>query len=366
MPQHRLPLPLPRLAAIAIALLYCALWLHADEVDSFVRARMQQQQIPGAAFAVMHHGEVLRSGAYGFANVELGVPATTESVFQIGSITKQFAARLLLMLADERKLRLDDPLVQYLPQAPPAWNRVTLYHLLTHTSGIPNWVGMEEFSFHNDYNEREFLALFAGKPLDFQPGERFQYSSYAYSLLSIVIEKISGKRFAELVEDRIFAPAGMVNTRINDTISLVPGRAQGYLVRNGVLQNALNIRPRITATSGAVLTTISDLARYEKVLLQGGDLRPASEAMLWRPVRLNNGQHYHYGLGWYLRDAGKVDIVYHTGTTEAGFRAAYFRHLPSGLSVVFLCNASGDGIEPLPIAEGLARLYLDRLVNVSQ
>ncbi len=158
----------------------------------------------------------------------------------------------------------------------------------------------------------------------------------------------------------------MESTRINDTASLVTGRAQGYLIENGELHNAVNLRPRITAASGAVLTTIADLARYEQVLLHGGDLQRSSEAMLLRPVRLNNGRAYHYGMGWYLRDVGRVDIVYHTGTTAAGFRAAYVRHLPSGLSVVFLCNASGDGVEPLPIAEGLARIFLDRLVDVSQ
>lgn len=356
-----------RLAPLLALVLLQGLWLAADEVDRFVLSRMHEQQLPGVAFAVMHHGEVIRSGAYGFASLELQVPVTSETVFQIGSITKQFAARVLLMLADEGKLSLDDPLVLHIPHAPAAWKRITLYHLLTHTSGIPNWVGIDQFSFHTDYGEREFLALFADRPLDFTPGERFQYSSYAYSLLSIVIEKATGKRFGEVVEERIFRPAGMSSTRINDTVSLVPGRAQGYLIRGGKLHNAVNVRPRITATSGAVLTTIEDLARYEKVLLQGDGLQPASEALLWKPVRLNRGQLYPYGLGWYLRDAAKVDIVYHTGTTEAGFRAAFFRHLPSGISVVFLCNASGDGVEPLPVAEGLARIYLDRMISsVSQ
>ncbi len=338
----------------------------ADEVDRFVRAKMLEQQLPGAVFAVLRHGQVLREGAYGFANLELGVPATTTTVFQVGSITKQFTARAVLMLADEGKLGIHDPISLYVHRTPDSWSDVTLYHLLTHTSGIPNWVGMDDFSFHTDYTEREFLALFADKPLEFRPGDRFQYSSAAYSLLTIVVERVSGKRFEEFLRERIFVPAGMESTGINDTATLVPGRAQGYVVRNGKVQNAVNVRPRITASSGSVLTNIADMARYERMLLGQRQLRPATEALLLRPVRLNDGQHYHYGMGWYLRDSGKVDIVYHTGTTAAGFRAAYLRHLPSGLAVVFLCNASGDGVEPLPIAEGLARMYLDRLADVSQ
>nr|MCU0226886.1 beta-lactamase family protein [Bryobacterales bacterium] len=298
----------------------------ADEVDRFVRAKMQEQQLPGAAFAVMRRGEVLREGAYGFASLELGVPASTGTVFQVGSITKQFAARAILMLADEGKLRIHDPVSLYLSRTPDTWSGITLYHLLTHTSGIPNWVGMEDFSFHRDYTEREFLALFAQKPLEFRPGERFQYSSAAYSLLSLVIERVSGKAFEDFLRERIFHPAGMESTRINDTVTLVPGRAQGYVIRNGGIQNAVNVRPRITASSGAVLTTIGDLARYERALLKGAQLSRASENLQLKPVRLNNGQTYHYGMGWYLRDAAKVDIVYHTGTTAAGFRAAYLRH----------------------------------------
>lgn len=354
------------ISGLMLVLLLCALSVAADEVDSFVRAKLQEQKLPGAVFSVMRFGDVVRTGAYGFANLELGVPATTETVFQVGSITKQFAARAILMLADEGKLRVHDPISHYLPRAPATWGGITLYHLLTHTSGIPNWVGMDDFSFHSDYSEREFLAIFADKPLDFAPGDRFHYSSAAYSLLTVVIEKVSGKRFEDFLAERIFIPAGMGSTRINDTVSLVPGRAQGYLIRGGKLQNAINLRPRITASSGAVLTTLADMAKYERVLLRGGDLRPVTEAMLVRPVRLNNGQPYNYGMGWYLRHAGKVDMVYHTGTTAAGFRAAYVRHLPSGLSVVFMCNASGDGVEPLPIAEGLLRIYLDRLVEASQ
>lgn len=352
-----------RLIALIVVLAGAAF---PDEVDAFVRAKLQEQKLPGAVFAVMRHGQIVRSGAYGYASVELGVPATTDTVFQIGSITKQFASRAVLMLAEDGKLRLDDPVNRYIPLAPSSWNQITLRHLLTHTSGIPNWVGMDEFSFLNDYSEKEFLTMFSGKPLEFQPGERFQYSSAAYSLLSIVIEKVSGERFGDFLVNRIFTPAGMESTRINDTVTLVPGRAQGYVIKKGTMHNAVNLRPRITAPSGAVLTTVADIARYERVLLSGKGLKPSSNAMLLQPVRLNSGQLYHYGLGWYLRDVNNVDTVYHTGTTSAGFRAAYFRHLPSGISTVFLCNASGDNVEPLPIAEGLTRIFLDRLAEVSQ
>lgn len=351
-----------------MALLVCLIpALTAEEVEAFFRAKIREQRLPGAVYAVMHNGEMVRSGAYGFANLELGVPVTAETVFQVGSVSKQFAARAVLMLADEGKLSLDDPLNWYLPEAQKVWERITLRHLLTHTSGIPNWVGMEEFSFHTDYTRQAFLALLQDRDLEFPPGERFQYSSAAYSLLSIVIEKTAGMPYAAFVEERIFKPAGMASTRINDPASLVEGRAQGYVIRNGEVTNGVNLRPRITAPSGGVLTTIADLARYERALRQGQGLSPESNAGILRPVRLNSGQLHPYGLGWYLRDVNRLEAVYHTGTTAAGFRAAYYRHLPTGVSVVFLCNASGDGVEPLPIAEGIAHLYIHQgMADVSQ
>jgi CubicO group peptidase (beta-lactamase class C family) len=354
-----------QLAALLVAVLF-AVSLRADDIEAYVLARMQEQHLPGVAFAVLRRGELVRSEAMGFASLELQAPAKTSTIFQIGSVTKQFTARAVLLLADEGKLRLDDPLRKFVPEVPASWNRITLYHLLTHTSGVPNWVGMEEFSFFEDYTPRRFLSIFADKPLDFPPGDRFKYSSAGYSLLTFVIEKASGMSFAEFLEKRIFARAGLRSTTINDSQTVLPGRAEGYVIRNGAIYNGVNLRPKITAPSGAVLSTVEDLARWEQFLVRGDDLRAETRSLMTRPVRLNNGTHYHYGLGWYLRDAGKADIVYHTGTTSAGFRSAYLRDLQSGITVIFLCNASGDGVEPLPIAETIARMYIERYPLASQ
>jgi CubicO group peptidase (beta-lactamase class C family) len=340
--------------------------LRADDVEEFLLARMKEQHLPGVAFSVLRHGEVIRSGALGYASLELQASAKTSTIFQIGSVTKQFTARAVLLLVDEGKLRLEDPLRKYVPEVPVSWNRITLYHLLTHTSGVPNWVGMDDFSFFQDYTPRQFLAIFADKPLDFAPGDRFKYSSAGYSLLTFVIEKASGMPFAEFLEKRVFVRAGLKATSVNDSQKVLPGRAEGYIVRNGAIYNGVNLRPRMTAPSGAVLSTVEDLARWEQFLLKADDLRPATRALINRPVRLNSGTSYHYGLGWYLRDSGKPDIVYHTGTTSAGFRSAYLRDLGSGITVIFLCNASGDGVEPLPIAETIARMYIERYQVVSQ
>ncbi|MDZ7637973.1 MAG: serine hydrolase domain-containing protein [Bryobacterales bacterium] len=365
-PMHRLLRSLQASLVIAAIVVLSAPQLQADDVEDFVVARMQEQHLPGVAFAVLRRGEVLRSEALGFASLELRAPVSSGTIFQIGSLTKQFTARAVLLLADEGKLRLTDPIRKFVPDVPVSWNRITLYHLLTHTSGVPNWVGMEEFSFHSDYTSRQFLAIFADKPLDFAPGERFKYSSAGYSLLTFAIEKASGMPFSDFLRVRLFEPAGMHATSVNDSETVLAGRAEGYVVRNGAIYNGVNLRPRITAPSGAVLSTIDDLARWESVLLAGKDLLPESRALVVRPVKLNGGNTFHYGLGWYLRDAAKSDIVYHTGTTSAGFRSAYFRDLPSGITVIFLCNASGDGVEPLPIAESVARMYIERFQPVSQ
>jgi D-alanyl-D-alanine carboxypeptidase len=166
-----------RILCAVLCLLAVLPVLASDEIDLLVRARMQEQRLPGAAYVVMRSGVAVDFGVYGFANLELLVPVTPETVFQVGSLSKQFAARALLMLVDDGKVRLDDPLNRYLPKPVPEWERITLYHVLTHTSGIPNWGDFAEFSFHDDYSAEAYVAILREKNLEFRPGDRFLYSS---------------------------------------------------------------------------------------------------------------------------------------------------------------------------------------------
>jgi len=330
----------------------------SEAADALVKQRMQQQGLPGAVYVVTRQGAIISSGAFGMANVELSVPMGMDSVLQIGSITKQFAARAILILVDEGKLRLRDPLNLHLPRSVKAWEEVTIEHVLTHSSGIPNWTEVPGFSFYRQYSEDEFLDMLGSRHLDFRPGDKFRYSSAAYSLLAMVIEKVSGQTFATFLRDRVFKPAGMQSTAVNDDVSLVEGRASGYVLKADKMQIGVNLRPSVTAASGAVLSTALDLARYENALMKGQGLTPESNQSILKPARLRNGELAPYGFGWQLKDPRNVEIALHSGGTNAGFRAAYVRHLRSGISVIFLCNATGDGVDPVAIAESVAALFV--------
>jgi CubicO group peptidase (beta-lactamase class C family) len=207
-----------------------------DPIDTIVREAMEAERIPGLALAVIRGGQVLKAQGYGLANLEHDIPVTDRTIFQSGSIGKQFTAAAIVLLADDGRLTLDDRVTRFYPEAPEAWRAITIRHLLTHTSGIPNYTaGLVDY--RRDYTEDDLATLAFDLPLDFAPGAEWRYSNTGYVLLGAIIGKLTGAHYGEFLRERIFEPAGMTTARIISEADLVPHRAAGYRLVDGRWQN---------------------------------------------------------------------------------------------------------------------------------
>jgi CubicO group peptidase (beta-lactamase class C family) len=212
----------------------------ADEVDNYVEAQIRQLHIPGLSIAVVRDGKILKSRGYGLAHAELKAAVTEETVFEIGSMTKQFTATAIMTLVEEGKVGLDDRINKYLSNVPEAWSAITVRHLLTHSSGIQNYLDLPEFpDIHRDgLSHDEITKLFFQRlKLEFKPGETWAYTNSGYLLLGNIIEKVSGKSYCEFLDERIFQPLAMKTTRSSEPKAIIPNRASGYSWREGKLEN---------------------------------------------------------------------------------------------------------------------------------
>lgn len=325
----------------------------ADQIDDFVFAQMAKQHVPAVSIAVMKNGKVVKAKGYGMANLELNVPATPETVYQIGSVSKQFIAAGVLLLVRDGKLALDDSVRKYISDAPESWQPITLRHLLTHTSGLPRDTADLQFKEHTDI---EVIREAFGTPLLFRPGEKLSYSNVGYFALAEIIARVSAKPWPQFFDERIFKPLGMRATRTTTIEDLVAHRANGYQWVDGRFLNAPlipGLRP-----SGAFLSTVQDMARWDAALNSDVLLTAAERDLMWTPVKLNNGAAQSYGFGWEISRVGEHRQLHHAGTMF-GFRAEYSRYADDGISVVALTNAFGA--TPEKIAGGIAALYIPGL-----
>lgn len=271
----------------------------ADEVDRFVAQEQKLYAIPAIVVGIYRDGALVDQRATGLANVELDVAADTRHAFEIGSISKQFTAWAILMLRDEGRLALDAPVGRYLPELPAAWGAPTLHRLLTHTSGLPD---LEDAFTYGVYRETssdaDFLRRLVTLPIDFPPGDRWAYSNTNYWLLARVIETLSGLSYADFMQQRIFTPLGMTATRSALPARLMPNRAAGYERKAGLLENREAIRPNTGRGLGDIVTTVGDMAHWEREQLTPRLVSAASAALARQPVTLNNGKTEPYGYGW--------------------------------------------------------------------
>ena len=295
---------------------------------------------PGATVIVTREGTPLYRKAYGMADLELGVPMQPDNVLRIGSITKQFTAVLVMMMVEEGKLSLDDPLVEHFPDYPAAQAEgVTVHHLLTHTSGLKSYTGMEEWGerWRDDFTPEEMIAFFRDQPRDFAPGESFAYNNSAYFLLGAILEQVSGKSYAELVTERIFEPLGMNSSSYGDPERIVPRRAEGYAGGPGAWRNAPYLSMTQPYAAGSLLSTVDDLARWDRALSTGELLSAASRERLVTPATLASGESIGYGYGWGLWEYAGHRVIEHSGGIH-GYLSDAVRVPDAGLYVAALSN----------------------------
>lgn len=327
-----------------------------DAIDQYVQSEMQRQHIPGLALLVAKDGQTVRSQGYGMANVELQVPVKPETLFQSGSLGKQFTATAVMMLAEEDKLHLDDAISKYFKDAPPAWSKVTIRQLLSHTAGFTDYP--KNFDFRKDYTEDELLKIVEGIPLAYQPGTKWSYSNLGYLTLGVLIHRVTGKFYGDFLQERIFRPIGMKTTRIINEADIIPNRAAGYRLVKGEVKNQEWVSPTMNTTAdGSLYFSILDLAKWDAALYGEQLLKPESLKEMWTVAKLNDGKPNsgHYGFGWFVDDAGGKRIISHEGEWQ-GFTTYISRYLNRKLTVVVLTNLADA--DPGRIGKKVAELYV--------
>lgn len=361
------------LRRIAPAVFLLAACLHGSACKAQDTARMDQivqsyvtaKQFMGTVLVAQGDKMLLDKG-YGYANLEWQIPDAPEAKFRLGSITKQFTAASILLLEERGKLNTDDPVKKYMPDAPAAWDKITIYNVLTHTSGIPS------FTDFPDYRSTEatpttpdkLVARFRDKPLDFQPGEKWKYSNSGYVLLGHLIEKISGKSYQDFVEENIFKPLGMNDSGYDSNTAIIPHRAYGYAPGpslDGGAGMSIHLGPRnagyidmsIPFSAGALYSTTHDLQRWEQGLFGGKLLSAASLKKMTTPFK----QDYACGLA--VHTVSGHLMIEHGGGIE-GFNTELAYYPVDKLTVVVLANLNGGA--PEDIASKLAAVALGEKV----
>jgi D-alanyl-D-alanine carboxypeptidase len=327
------------------------------KIDTTVTGFMARAMVPGVALAILKDGEILYLRTFGVSNLELNTPVTPNTVFELASVTKQMTAALVVTLAQEGKLSLNDKLVSYLDSFPKAWEAITLLELLDHTAGLqmafePKMNG----SYLLDYSKELMLKGAEETPMVHTPGAHWKYSDEGYFLLGAVVEKVTGRNFDSVMTEKFFKPIGMNHTVFLDQNNIIPNRAAGYIVKNGEYKHDRRSWQFALTSHFGVMSTINDMVLYEKALIKG---QPISGAVL-KEVTMphfsffkKGNEQYSYGLGWEIHDFGDRRITEHSGYTGT----AYVRDLKTGLSIILLTNRDADyGPHPFILAHSIARI----------
>jgi CubicO group peptidase (beta-lactamase class C family) len=328
-----------------------ALAPRADSIDDYAARQMRQLRLPGLALAIVRDGRVEAIRTYGKASLELDAPVTPDTVFELGSLTKQFTASAVVMLAEDGKLGLDDSVATHLPEAPDKWRGITVRHLLTHSSGLREYLSVPGLAAEaHALGHREMTALFAARvPLEFPPGDTWAYSNTGYLLLGDIVERTSGQSYWEFLRARVFAPAGMQATRSSGPRAVIPNRAKGYGWNGGGFES----RPALSEnaySAGAIASTIADMARWAVALHAGRLISTASRDRIWTPLTVSRGPvpPFSYGFGWIVDRERGHRAVLHSGGTP-GFSSA-IRHYPDDrLTVIALANHGDRILDHLPL-----------------
>lgn len=307
-----------------------------SRMEQVIQPYVSSKQFMGSVL-VARDGNVLLSKGYGFADLEWEIPNSPATKFRLGSMTKQFTAACILLLEERGKLKLEDPVKQYMPDAPPAWDKVTFFHLLTHTSGIPNFT---EFP---DYRSTEGIATtpeklverFRDKSLEFQPGEKWKYSNSGYALLGYLIEKITGQSYSQFVQENIFDRLGMKDSGYDSNSAIILHRASGYSPSPRGLTNAGYINMTIPFSAGGLYSTTEDLRRWEEGLMGGKLLSATSLKKMTTPFKND------YALGLAVVTVHGHKVIEHGGGIE-GFTTFLAYYPEDKLTVIVLGNENGE------------------------
>jgi CubicO group peptidase (beta-lactamase class C family) len=326
-------------------------------VDEYLRARMEEHQIPALSVTIVQRGEPLHVAAYGVANLEWQVPATPDTAFQLASATKLLTATLVMLLVERGEIRLDAPIADYLPQAPAAWGAITLRHLASHTSGIPDHVGPVA-------SVEAAVEAASRLPLEYVPGEQAKYGLSDYVVLTHVLETVTGKPFQVLLQDRLLGPLGMISTRFDNAAEdgaarvsdIVPRRASVYNWDGSTQRTFAFLFPTWTYSAGGLYSSASDLMRWAAALDGGRLLSTDSLDQMWTRQWLTGGAAGPFGIGWIVDEHAGRKVAGHSGGPAL---ADIVRFVGEELTIVVLTNQ--QNLRPY-LAMGVADLLKDNLL----
>ncbi|MEV6603526.1 serine hydrolase domain-containing protein [Kutzneria sp. NPDC051319] len=318
-----------------------------------------RSQVPGAALALTHAGEPILTKCYGLADLARRQLVQPTTVFRLASLSKPFTALVIMLLERDGLLDVDAPIRYYLPGYPAHAARVTVQHLLTHTSGIPNCTGQPgyvDIMSNSRRTDADLLACFVEAGLDFEPGSRYGYSNSGYRLLDMIAEQVTGMPFGTIVTERIFAPAGMHHSLLLNDTTNTSDLARGYTGSADSFGNAAYVNIALTGGAGGIGSTLEDLLRFDQALRTESIADAALQRRLFSPTRLATGRAEGYGLGWKLGAYRGHGLIYHGGAIQ-GFTCLYLRLPDDDLGIILLTNLQG-----FP-ARNIARRLIDTVLE---
>ncbi|MGB5437944.1 MAG: serine hydrolase [Maribacter sp.] len=345
-----------------VALTYTSFQVFAQTQEQQFDALLQEtytEGTPGVAALVYKEGTVLYRKAFGMANLELDVPMKPNNVFEIGSITKQFTAVSILLLIEQGKLKLNDEITKYLPDFPTHNKKITIHHLLNHTSGIKSYTSMPSFmgTAATDKTPIEIINVFKDQPMDFDPGEKWLYNNSGYIILGYIIEEISGKSYADFIQEHIFGPLEMKNSYYGSKSTIIKNRATGYSPAENGFQNAKYLSMTLPYAAGSLMSTVDDMLLWHKAIHNNSLISANSKALAFTNTTLNNGDLTNYGYGWQMNEISGVLSIEHGGGIFG-----YVTHgvyVPSeNVYVITLTNR--DGVSPQDATVKIAAIAMEK------
>jgi CubicO group peptidase (beta-lactamase class C family) len=333
-------------------------------IDAFVTAEMRRERVPGLSVGIYSRGTALLVKGYGMANLELSVPAKPETLFQSGSVGKQFVSAAIMMLVEDGKVSLDDSVTKYFPDAPATWKPVLLKNLLSHTSGLAEYETPERtiagapFDIRKDFTEDELAKNVEAMPIENPPGDKWNYRNTNYLLLGILIHRVTGTPYAEFLNQRIFKPLGMSSTRLISEADIIPNRAAGYEIHGGELKNQEWVSPTFNSTAdGTLYFNVLDIAKWDNALYATTLLKQSSLDRMWSVFPLNDGKPNPdgYGFGWEIGEQNGHKRIEHSGAWQ-GFTCDISRYPDDALTVAVLTNLDAGHSRPTLIAHVIAGL----------
>jgi D-alanyl-D-alanine carboxypeptidase len=339
------------LFALLMAMVLGTNVLHADQIDDYLNNQLQAAPVPGISLTILKDGREVKTASYGVANLELDVPTTRLTVFEVGALSGEFTKAGILLLNEAGKLSMDDPISRHLPGTPSTWKDVTIRHCMSHSSGVKSYSFIEGFELRYHLSQIDFIRLIGEYPLEFEPGTKYSYSPTDATILAHIIANVSGQPYWSFLQQKIFKPLQMSAIYNRDPIRVIPNRANGYVkIKSGGFSNR-DYDLTDMFGSADVTTSVVDFAKWDDALNSNKILSDSSRKLFWTgEAGRNSGYIFRSG-----KLKGQTEYS-HIGAT-GGFSAAHLRYPDSGISIILFANNNEPNLA-LALGRGVANLYL--------